>query len=67
MSEPPSTRCERFSSDAIFFYEICNNCKKNIEAIQIKQKKLNWNGISLLVGNNLFHGKTYICFYKKKL
>ena len=37
------------------------------EAIQIKQKKLNSNEISLFVGNNLFDGKTYICFYKKRL
>ena len=29
MSEPPPTRCERFSSDVIFFDEICNNFKKH--------------------------------------
>ena len=28
MSEPPPTRCERFSSNVIFFDEICDNCKK---------------------------------------
>ena len=35
--------------------------------IQIKQKKLNWNEISLFGSNNLFDGRTYICFYKKKV
>ena len=29
MSEPPPTRCERFSSDVIYFDEICDNCKKH--------------------------------------
>ena len=29
MSGPPPTRCERFSSDVIFFDEICDNCKKH--------------------------------------
>ena len=33
------------------------------EAIQIKQKKLNWNEISSFMSNNLIEGKTYICFY----
>ena len=36
-------------------------------AIQIKQKKLNWNEIPLFVGNNLAEEKTFICFYKKKV
>ena len=35
------------------------------ELVQIKQKKLNWNEISLFISNNLVEGKTYICFYKK--
>ena len=29
MSEPPPTRCQRFSSYVIFFDEIWNNCKKH--------------------------------------
>ena len=29
MSEPPPTRCEQFSSDVIYFNEICDNCKKH--------------------------------------
>ena len=29
MSGPLPTRCERFSSDVIFFDEICDNCKKH--------------------------------------
>ena len=41
-------------------------CYFNV-AIQIKQKKLNWNEISLFVGNNLIDGKTCICFYKRKV
>ena len=37
MSERPPTRCERFSSDAIFFDEICDNCKKRfIKKISLK-------------------------------
>ena len=36
-------------------------------AIQIKQKRLNWNEIPLFVGNNLAEEKTFICFYKKKV
>ena len=37
------------------------------EAVQIKRKKLNWNEISSFISNNFIEGKTYICFYKKKL
>ena len=29
MSEPPPTRCEQFSSNVIFFDEICDNCNKH--------------------------------------
>ena len=29
MSEPPPTRCEQFSSDVIYFDEICDICKKH--------------------------------------
>ena len=37
MTEPPPTRCERFSSDVIFFDEICDNCKKHyIKKISLK-------------------------------
>ena len=36
-------------------------------AIQIKQKKLNWNEIPLFVANNLVEEKPFICFYKKKV
>ena len=36
-------------------------------AIQIKQKKLNWNEISLFVANNLVEEKPFICLYKKKV
>ena len=37
MSEPAPTRCERFSSDVIFFDEICDNCKKHyIKKISLK-------------------------------
>ena len=37
------------------------------EVIQIKWKKLSWNEISSFLSNNLIEGKTYICFYKKKV
>ena len=37
MSELPPTRDERFSSDVIYFDEICDNCKKHyIEKISLK-------------------------------
>ena len=37
MSEPPLTRCDRFSLDIIFFDEICDNCKKHyIKKISIR-------------------------------
>ena len=37
MSEPPATRCERFSSYVIYFDEICDNCKKHyIKKISLK-------------------------------
>ena len=36
-------------------------------AIQLKQKKLNWNEILLFVANNLVEEKPFICLYKKKL
>ena len=37
MSGPSSTRCERFSSDVIYFHEICDNCKKHyIKKIYLK-------------------------------
>ena len=37
MSEPPPTRYERFSSDVIYFDEICDNCKKHyIKEISLK-------------------------------
>ena len=37
MSEPPPTRCEQFSSDLIYFDEICDNCKKHyIKKIYLK-------------------------------
>ena len=29
MSEPPPARCERLSSDVIYCYKICDNCKKH--------------------------------------
>ena len=34
-------------------------------AIQIKQKKLNWNEVLLFVANNLVEEKPIICFDKK--
>ena len=37
------------------------------EAIQIKQKKLNWNKISLFLGNNLLMEKLAFVFTKEKL
>ena len=37
MSEPPPTRCEQFSSDVIYFDEICDICKKHyIKKISFK-------------------------------
>ena len=37
MGEPPPIRCEQFSSDAIYFDEICDNCKKHyIKKISFK-------------------------------
>ena len=37
MSEPPLTRCDRFSLDIIFFDEICDNCKKHyIKKISVR-------------------------------
>ena len=37
MSEPLPTRYERFSSDVIFFEEICDDCKKHyIKKISLK-------------------------------
>ena len=37
MSEPSPTRFERFSSDVMYFDEICDNCKKHyIKKIPLK-------------------------------
>ena len=41
MNEPPPTRCERFSSDVIYFHEICDNCKKHyIKKISLKLDRI---------------------------
>ena len=37
MNEPPPTRCEQFSSNVIYFDEICDDCKKHyIKKISLK-------------------------------
>ena len=37
MNELPPTRCEQFSSDVIYFDEICDDCKKHyIKKIYLK-------------------------------
>ena len=42
MSEPLPTRCEWSSSDVIYFYEICDNCKKHyIKKISLKFYRIN--------------------------
>ena len=43
MSELPPTRCEQFSSDAIYFDETCDNCKKNY----IKKTSLKFHRIKI--------------------
>ena len=41
MNEPPSTSCEQFSSDVIYFDKICDNCKKHyIKKISLKFRRI---------------------------
>ena len=53
MSELPPTRDERFSSDVIYFDEICDNCKKHYnKKISLKFHRMNDKLANLLIERN---------------